>query len=278
MKEGKCAKLIFTLYGMRTAACNWEREYSKTLDEAGFNAGRATVVAFYHRERDVRIVVHGDDFVVEGEDAGLDWVKGVLAAKYITKVRGVLGPEPGDQKSIDILGRVVEWREGELWWEADPRHVERIIGSMEMEDCNGSVVPGVMLEADDGDDAGLTGEELTRYRSVVARANFIAQGRPDIRYSVKELCRDMARPTRGSFRKLKKLARYLKGQPRMVQKIRLDGGEIEDQEIKVVVDSDWAGCTSTRRSSNGGCILVGDVCLKAWSSTQNVVALSSGEA
>ena len=44
------------------------------------------------------------------------------------------------------------------------------------------------------------------------------------------------------------------------------------------MDSDWAGCTATRRSTNGGCIMVGDLCVKAWSTTQKVVALSSGEA
>ena len=49
-------------------------------------------------------------------------------------------------------------------------------------------------------------------------------------------------------------------------------------EVKVVVDSDWAGCTSTRKSTNGRCVMVGDVCLKAWSTTQTVVALSGGEA
>ena len=32
---GKCAKLLYTLYGMRTAASSWEREYTKTLVEAG---------------------------------------------------------------------------------------------------------------------------------------------------------------------------------------------------------------------------------------------------
>ncbi len=36
VEEGKCAKLLYTLYGMRTAASSWEREYTKTLVEAGF--------------------------------------------------------------------------------------------------------------------------------------------------------------------------------------------------------------------------------------------------
>ena len=69
-----------------------------------------------HPEREVRIVVHGDDFVVEGRQSDLEWVRDVLAAKYILKVRGILGPEQGDQKSIVVLVRVVDWRADELWW------------------------------------------------------------------------------------------------------------------------------------------------------------------
>ena len=276
-KEGKCARLLNTLYGMRSAASNWEKEYSATLEEKAFRPGQATAVAFYNEERDVRIVVHGDDLVIEGFDPDIEWVRDVLAAKYLIKVRGVLGPDAEDQKSIVILGRVLEWREEELWWEADPRHVERILEACGVSEGNSSVVPGVRLQEEVGDEEGLEGEELTRFCSVAARANFLAQDRPDIRYAVKELCRDMAKPTRASWRKMKKLARYLKGQPRMVQKIKL-GAEGMGDEVKVIVDSGWAGCSSTRRSTNGGCIMVGDVCFKSWSTTQRVVALSSGEA
>ena len=98
---------------------------------------------------------------------------------------------------------------------------------MEIVQCNGSSVPGVKLQEADGDDDELRGLDLTKYRSVVARANFVAQDRPDIRYSVKELCRDMSRPVQRSFRRLKKLVRYLKAHPRVVQKIKLvhQGGE-----------------------------------------------------
>ena len=85
------------------------------------------VVASYHPERDARIVLHDDDFVVESKQSDLEWVRDVFAAKYILKVRGILGPDPGDQKSIVIFVRVVEWRKDELWWEADPRHVEKIL-------------------------------------------------------------------------------------------------------------------------------------------------------
>ena len=41
----------------------------------------------------------------------------------------------------------------------------------------------------------LSSEDATAYRALVARANYLAQDRVDLGYSVKELCRKMAKPT-----------------------------------------------------------------------------------
>ena len=142
---------------------------------------------------------------------------------------------------------------------------------------NPSVVPGVKLQDEDGDEEELAGEILTRYRSVVAIANFISQDHIDEIRGERAFCREMDRPTCTSWRKLKKLARYWKGHPRVVQKIKLDVDGVVN-EVKIIVDSDWSGCSQTRTSTNGGIIMVGDVCLKAWSTTQRVVVLCSGEA
>ena len=43
-------------------------------------------------------------------------------------------------------------------------------------------------------------------------------------------------------------------------------------------DTDWAGCPRTRKSTSGGCVMLGSHLVKSWSSTQTSVALSSGEA
>ena len=42
-------------------------------------------------------------------------------------------------------------------------------------------------------------------------------------------------------------------------------------------DADWAGCKQTRKSTIGGCIIVGKHTIKGRSKTQSLVALSSGE-
>ena len=44
------------------------------------------------------------------------------------------------------------------------------------------------------------------------------------------------------------------------------------------MDSDWAGCLSTRKSTSGGVLLVAGTAMKSWSSTQGSVATSVAEA
>ena len=57
--------------------------------------------------------MHGDDFVVEGRQSDLEWVRDVLAAKFILKVRSILGPEHKEiRKASWYWGRVVDWRAG----------------------------------------------------------------------------------------------------------------------------------------------------------------------
>ena len=57
------------------------------------------------------------------------------------------------------------------------------------------------------------------------------------------------------------------------------GHQGDEQDcVTVVVDSGWAGCSVTRKSTNGGCLMWRGVCLKAWSTTQGAGALSSGKA
>ena len=75
--------------------------------------------------------------------------------------------------------------------------------------------------------------------------------------------------------RLKRLGKYLAGQPRLVQSFKPQSCTAN---LDVWVDTDFAGCLKTRRSTNGGVITIGDHVIKHWSTTQATVALSSGEA
>ena len=49
-------------------------------------------------------------------------------------------------------------------------------------------------------------------------------------------------------------------------------------EFNIYSDTDWAGCKVSRKSTSGGLAMFGTHILKNYSSTQGVIALSSGEA
>ena len=50
------------------------------------------------------------------------------------------------------------------------------------------------------------------------------------------------------------------------------------EKLVVYADTDFAGCTATRRSTSGGCALWAGMLVKHWSTTQKAITLSSGEA
>ena len=57
--------------------------------------------------------------------------------------------------------------------------------------------------------------------------------------------------------------------------------EFREQTVDIVdvyTDTDWAGCPKTRKSTSGGCVMLGGHAIKHWSSTQTSISLSSGEA
>ena len=80
-------------------------------------------------------------------------------------------------------------------------------------------VPGAKQAEEQDGEQELDRETAWKYRSIVARGKFLAQDRPDTRYTVKELCREMSGPKMRSWAALKKLCRYLWGVPRMVQRV-----------------------------------------------------------
>ena len=273
---GMCGKLLYNLYGTRGAAQAWEDHYGDHMVQWGFQRGRSNPCVFVHPTRELAVVVHGDDFVSLGADGDLDWLGDQLRSVYEFKHRGRLGPEKGDDKSVRVLNRVIEWGDDEIRMEADQRHAEIVVSSLGLEECRATGTPGAKEKlVEEGDDEGLEGSEASRYRSVAARINYLSSDRPELQYATKEACRSMAKPTRGSWKLVKRMARYLKGAPRLVQRF---GFQEMPETVVVTGDSDYAGCRQTRKSTSGGAMTFGKHMLKTWSSTQAVIALSSGEA
>ena len=71
---------------------------------------------------------------------------------------------------------------------------------------------------------------------MAARANYLSLDCPDMQFPVKECSREMASPTRSSWAKAKKLARYLVGRRRLVWRF---GWQESVGKAAVFSDSDW---------------------------------------
>ena len=100
----------------------------------------------------------------------------------------------------------------------------------------------------------LSSEDATTFRALSARANFLAQDRTDIGYSTKELCREFSVPNRNSQMRLKRVVRYLAGEPRLVYKYNWGSGVTTEDRFDIYVDTDFAGCKESRRSTSGGIV------------------------
>ena len=207
----------------------------------------------------------------------MDWFRAELEKLYELKEAARLGPGPEDDKEATVLNRVVRWTPEGLEMEADPRQAEKLLRDLKLDGAGvkAAASPGVRPTREQLDqDAALERQKCTPYRAVVARANYLASDRPELQFAAKEVCRWMSAPTDLSLAALKRLGRYVCEHKRLVYHYPWQ----TVSRVDTYSDTDWAGCLKTRKSTSGGCLMLGTHLLKSWASTQTSVSLSSGEA
>ena len=128
---------------------------------------------FFHHERNIILSVH-DDFTVVGAKVHMDWFQKRLEAVYECKCTGRLGAGAKDDREMRILNRVVRWTSVGLEYEADPRQVEELLEEFTLDEgCKSVATPGVKTLAQEiEEEKELTGAELTRFRTIAARAKY----------------------------------------------------------------------------------------------------------
>jgi hypothetical protein len=277
-----CGRLRRWLYGICPAATAWEHDYSEKFESIGMVRGKSAKTVFYNSETGLRCVVHGDDFTFLGFEEDLQNVATQMQGWYDLKASGILGGKSDDLKEISILNRRLTWTGDVMTYEADIKHGEIICEELGLQRHSNGLTKSVVRETIEDIENGEDNEELDaagtrKYRGVAARANYLAQDRVDVQFATKEVCRSMSKPTKGSWKKLKRLARYVLEYPRLEWRCGLTDDD-EMDVIRVYSDSDWAGCLRTRKSTSGGIITLGGMAIKHWSTTQSTIALSVGEA
>ena len=218
-------------------------------------------------------MVHVDDFLVIGSQAESGWFENQIKLEYeITS--STMGRNA--DKELKYLNRVIRWTSEGLEIESDSKHVKVLLSEWGMKECKGVETPLARDEDEIIEESeALDAKESTRFRRAAARLNYIAQDRPDLPSASRKVSQGMSAPRRGHEIMLKRVLRYLKLYPRCISKMAWQN---TPKEITLLVDSDWAGCRSTRKSCSGGCVMLGSHLVGHWSKLQVAVALSSGEA
>lgn len=189
----------------------------------------------------------------------------------------MLGPTNDYYQQLKLFNRVVEWHgQRGIAYEADPRHVELVIGQFNLQYAIAVTTPGARDEwrMKEDHEQLLGDKDATKFRAVIARCKYIAPDRFDIAYVVKELARGVPHPNNGDMQRLRRFGRYLMGKPRIRQWYKW---QFAQETTKTYSGADWAGCRTTRNSTSGGCIMRGEHNVKSWSPTQSLIALSLGE-
>ena len=202
----------------------------------------------------------------------------MMQAKYEIKSE-FLGPEEGQNRELRVLNRVLRWTSRGIEYEPDQRHSEIIVKTLKLEHAKAVNTPVVAEEKDAlqarENSKPLKGAEATEYRALAARLNYLALDRMDLQYAAKCISKYMSKPVEYDMTALKRVGRYLVGKPRFTQ---IMIWQSPPKQLSAYSDSDWAGDKCSRKSTSGGLVMAGAHLIKSWSSTQQVIALSSGEA
>ena len=141
------AHLKRCVYGTRDAGAIWEECYAGALVEMGFTRGVASPCCFYSAARNLRVVVHGDDFTCLGPKAEIVKYEDELASRFEIKRRGHVGESDGCVREIRILNRILRLTDDGLRYEADPRHAEMLVRALDLESASSVLTPGVKQES-----------------------------------------------------------------------------------------------------------------------------------
>jgi hypothetical protein len=263
-----------SLYGLRTAPKAWHGHVKSLLEEHGYKCSRIDGGVFYNHKTDSMLVIHVDDIIVSGDAKDVDHLFQSLSSSLILKLSAQLRSSSKDDEVIEFLGRTIS-RQGPVFlYHGDASLVDLSLSELNMVECKSAPTPGVVKGEDESE--VLDDETSAAYRRHTGRLMYLAQDRLDAQFSVKQLARSMSAPTQADFTAVKRALRYLAG--RRVLTYRFDVSMADYAQPCVYVDSDWAGCRVTRRSTSGGILCLGAACVGSWSKTQSTVALSSAEA
>ncbi|GKB56150.1 retrovirus-related pol polyprotein from transposon TNT 1-94 [Tanacetum coccineum] len=259
-------KLDKALYGLKQAPRAWYETLSTFLTQHKFVRGTIDNTLFtYKTKSDVIIVqIYVDDIIFGSTSSKLSKQFGkLMTKKYEMSMMGELTYFLGFQIKQDFKGISI----------CQEKYVKDLLKKYDLADCASVKCPMLPPNNLGPDESGVSVNE-TLFRGMIGSLMYLTASRPDIQFSTCLCARYQANPKESHLVAVKRIFRYLKGTPNLGLWYPKGSGF----DLKAYSDSDYAGCNLDRKSTSGGCQILGGK-LVCWSAKkQSSVAMSSAEA
>ncbi|GJR71097.1 uncharacterized mitochondrial protein-like protein [Tanacetum coccineum] len=259
-------KVEKALYGLHQAPRAWYETLSTYLLDNGFQRGKIDKTLFIKRDKgDILLVqVYVDDIIFGSTKKSLctEFEK-MMHKKFQMSSMGEL---------TFFLGLQVKQKEDGIFISQD-KYVTEILKKFGFTDVKTASTPmetqKPLLKDEDGEEV-----DVHLYRSMIGSLMYLTSSRPDIMFAVCACARYQVNPKVSHLHAVKRIFRYLKGQP------KLGLWYLKDSPFDLVAytDIDNAEASLDRKSTIGGCQFLGCRLISWQCKKQTVVANSTTEA
>ena len=276
--EGKTLwRLRKALYGLKHSPKLWQSHFASVMEKNNFRRMKSDPNLYVHNTKQLYVLAYVDDLMFFGSEVDVSALVQDLQKDLLLKMTGTLN----ENQSVIFLGRNLKRTSTFISVGMSPAYIDNMLELYGLEQCRSSLAPGTDTLRKQLDSEPLSAEDHKRFRRVVGQLLWLSSVRPDIMFATKELSRGLSSPTSQHESKAKHLLRYLSGTRDFAQRLQPTlslSPQHKAIDVNIFVDSDWAGCHDTRRSTSGVSLFVLGANILSHSRTQATVALSSGEA
>ncbi|KAJ9535256.1 hypothetical protein OSB04_un001651 [Centaurea solstitialis] len=259
-------KLNKALYGLKQAPRAWYDTLSTFLLSKGFVRGKIDSTLFLKKypKHILLVQIYVDDIIFGSTNPKLcEKFELLMKSEYKMSMMGEL---------TFFLGLQIKQSEKGIFINQG-KYVHEMLKKFDLTSCTPMKTPMAPPLSLDKDSKGKP-VDVTLYRGMIGSLLYLTASRPDIMYSTCLCARYQAEPKESHLTAVKRIFRYLKGTPNMGLWYSKDSGF----DLTAYSDSDFAGCKIDRKSTTGGCHLLGGKLVSWTSKKQNSVSTSTAEA
>ncbi|GJY78530.1 ribonuclease H-like domain-containing protein [Tanacetum coccineum] len=249
----------------KTAPRAWFQRFAAYAARVGFHHSRCDSSLFIYRQGadTAYLLLYVDDIVLTASSSD-------LLQQIITSLHAEFSMT--DLGSLNYFLGISVTRNASGMFLSQQKYATEVLdraGMLNCKPCRTPVDTDSKLFAD-----GAPISDSTLYRSLAGALQYLTFTRPDISYGVQQVCLFMHDPREPHLFALKRILRHVRG----TLSYGLQLYSSTTSSLVAYSDADWAGCPTTRRSTSGYCVFLGNNLLSWSSKCQFTLSRSSAEA